>query len=236
MGFIYSAGFEQLVGAYRLLWIRGKFGSGKTAVAFKIAEHFLKRGYRLVTNTPSVWNDGLVEINQEGLLHAVIIVDEAGLGLKVKQQLEAMAAYARKMDAIYIFPSFFPPTRSAQVVTLQPLFSLMQIGLPLSVLEWRVNMGGFKDKGFFLWAFPSETWGVYDTSAPEGAIDEIINHLAEQVQKFRTQKGVARSDELSALGTGFSQVDAFADSVDALSEAVDSLSSVSTRRVRTRRI
>lgn len=236
MSFIGSQGFEALVGSYRLLWVRGRFGSGKTAISLKLAEYFLKRGYRLITNTPCIWSDGLCGLNEEHQMKAVVIIDEAGLGLKVKPQLEAMSAYARKMDCIYIFPSFFPPVRSAQVVTLQPLFSMQSIGLPFTVLEWRVNVGGFKEKGWFIWSWTQDVWGIYSTSAPESAIDEIINHLSEQVQKYREAKGVGRSDSLSTLaqdGDGFAS---FADSVETLAETADALSSVSLGRVRTRRL
>ena len=83
------------------------------------------------------------------MLNAVVVMDEAGLALKATRQVEAMAAYAAKMDCIYLFPSFFPPIRAAQVVTVQPVFSFVQIGLPVIVYRWRVKIGSFDDRGTF---------------------------------------------------------------------------------------
>ncbi|MEO5355286.1 MAG: hypothetical protein H7835_19025 [Magnetococcus sp. XQGC-1] len=241
MPIINSAGFERLVGEYRLLWVRGRYGSGKTAISFKLAEYFLRRGYRLITNTPSVWSDGEVRLNENGLLHSVVIMDEAGLELKLKGQLETMAAYARKMDCVYIFPSFFPPTRWAQVVTLQPLFGFSQIGIPLSVYEWRVNLGGFKDRGWFLWSWPSEVWGIFSSRAPQTSVQSLIYYLDERVKEFKAREGVTDNaglrgfDTVPEVDAGASAFASFGDNVEALAEAADELAAISFRPVRRKR-
>jgi hypothetical protein len=82
-------------------------------------------------------------------------MDEAGLALKARQV--GMAAYA-KMDCIYLFPSFFPPIRAAQVVTVQPIFSFVQIGLPVIVYRWRVKID--PDDGEFRLGLASEVWSL----------------------------------------------------------------------------
>lgn len=231
-----GGGFVELLHAYRLLWVRGRYGAGKTAVAFKLAEYFLRReGYRLITNVPSIWSDGRPALEDSGMLHAVVIMDEAGLGLKVKSQLEAMAAYARKMDCIYIFPSFFPPVRAAQVVTVQPAFQFTPIGLPLVVYEYRVSLGSFKDRGWFWWWFPAETWGIYSTNSPEGGIDELVNYMAQKVQEFRQVRGVGPTDgdglpNMAQIERG--EGSPVADYVDALAEVAEQFEALSTRKIR----
>ena len=182
MSFIGAGGLLQLdpVVSPGMGW--GKFGGGKTAFAMRIGEEYLKLGYRLLTNTPCIWGDdwSKVRLNPEtGMLNAVVIMDEAGLALKATRQVEAMAAYAAKMDCIYLFPSFFPPIRAAQVVTIQPVFSFVQIGLPFTVYKWRVKIGAFADGGTFVWSWPSEIWGVYSRRAPESSIYDLISFLGE---------------------------------------------------------
>jgi hypothetical protein len=237
MGFIGASGFVQIAQSYRLIWVSGRFSGGKTSFAIRLAEEFLRLGYRLITNTPCVWADNWddVQLDQDtGMLHAVVIMDEAGLALKATRQVEMMAAYAAKMDCIYLFPSFFPPIRAAQVVTVQPVFSFIQIGLPLIVYKWRVKIGAFEDHGSFLWLFPQEVWGVYSRRAPESSIYNLITYLAERVEDYRKRYGVA--DSLPKVEAEPSPYDSLRDSAETLAEAADRLSSLPARGNSRRRI
>jgi len=136
------------VSLYRLVWICGKFGGHKTSFSFAIAEEYLKQGYRLITNCKSVWADDIkdIELNENNQLKAVIILDEGGHYFQSSRQIEQIASYANKMDCIYLFPSFFPPARSAQIFQIQPIFSFKMTGIPLIIYRWRVKLGGFEDK------------------------------------------------------------------------------------------
>jgi hypothetical protein len=230
MSFVGASGLMQLIQSYRLIWIGGRFSGGKTSFALKVGEEFLKQGYRLITNTPCVWADDwdTVKLRDDtGMLNAVVIMDEAGLALKASRQVESMAAYAAKMDCIYLFPSFFPPIRAAQVVTIQPLFSFVQIGLPVIVYRWRVKIGAFEDKGTFGWLFPSEIWGVYSRRSAESSIYDIIHFMGEKVEDYRRYWGV--SDGLSKVGGDKSEADGLRDSVQTLAETVDAFEAISTR-------
>ena len=120
MGLIGAVQFPRTVESYRLLRIAGKFGGGKMSLAFYMSEPWLKRGYRLITNGKCVWADsmdGMGFVDEDGHLKAIAVFDEGGLEFKASKQVETIAAYAAKMDAIYLLPSFWPPVRRAQVVT-----------------------------------------------------------------------------------------------------------------------
>lgn len=236
MSFVGAGGLLQLIQSYRLIWIGGKFSGGKTSFAMKIAEEFCKTGYRLLTNTPCIWADDWdnVRLSEDtGMLNAVIVMDEAGLALKATRQVETMAAYAAKMDCIYLFPSFFPPIRAAQVVTVQPIFSFVQIGLPVIVYRWRVKIGAFDDKGSFIWVWPSEVWGTYSRRAPESSIYDLVDFLGDRVEDYRKRFGV--SNRLSRMEREVSEADTFRDSVAALSETVDTFEAISSRGNRRKR-
>ena len=192
MGLIGAAQFLRTVESYRLLWIAGKFGGGKTSLAYYMSEPWLKKGYRLITNGKCIWADSLEDmqfVDEWGHLKAVIVLDEGGLEFKASAQVETIAAYAAKMDCIYILPSFWPPVRRAQVVTCQPLFSFHTIGIPLIVYRWDVQLKGFKDGGSFYWWKPQEIYGVYSRQDPGEMASDIVEFLAEKSEEYRRLHG-----------------------------------------------
>jgi len=179
--------FISILRAYRICWIAGRFGGHKTSMAVKLAEEFLREGYRLATNLDCVWADDLESIQplQDHQLKVVVVADEAGLEVKHKSQVEAITAYARKMDIIYLYPSFFPPTKSAQVVTLQTMFGFQPIGIPVVLYSWKVSLGNFTEKGSFFWVKPSEVYGLYSSNNPGAKLDKLMSWLASQGKGYR---------------------------------------------------
>lgn len=191
----------QLCELYRCTWISGRPGGYKTSLAFALAETWLKRGYRLVTNTMTPWADDLknLDLLDDGKLHAVVILDEAGLELKWRAQVEQILAYSRKMDIILLMPSFHPPVRSSQIVNIQALFNFKQIGMPLIVYKWRVKLGMFSDSGLLMWWNPSYIYGVYSTLSPGDYIDSVYRFLVEKKDKYKKRYGYERHDGISEL-------------------------------------
>lgn len=187
---------------YRLIWISGRFGGHKTALAFQIAKRYLEKGYRLATNSRCVWSDPLenITLDHNNKLHAVCILDEGGLYFKSGRQVEQIAAYAAKMDVIYIIPSFWPPTRAAQVVNIQPIISLKATGLPIIIYKWKVSIGGFKENGWFFWWNPSEIYGIYSRQDPGEDPEEIIQWLVKRSEQFRKSYGRSTANEVFKLG------------------------------------
>jgi len=198
-----AGGVLGILDMYRLIWISGKFGGHKTALAFQLAEIYLKRGYRLITNSRCVWADdiGQMELNENNQLHAVCVMDEGGLYFKSGRQVEQIAAYAAKMDIILIFPSFFPPTKSAQVVNIQPIVSLKSTGLPIIIYKWAVRLGSFKENGWFFWWNPSEIYGIYSRQDPGDDPEIIVNFLAKKSDEYRKTYGRKTTNELFNLAT-----------------------------------
>lgn len=187
--------------SYRLIWISGKFGGHKTALAFQIARRYLEKGYRLITNSKCVWADDYksIELDENNQLHAVVLLDEGGLYFKSGRQVEQIAAYAAKMDCIFIFPSFFPPTKSAQVVNIQPVVSLKSTGLPVIFYKWSINIGSFREKSWFVWVNPQEIYGIYSRQDPGEEPDEIIKWLVEKSEEYRARYGRTTGNSISEL-------------------------------------
>lgn len=208
-----------LAEAYRLVWIGGRFGGGKTSLAFKLAEHWLRKGYKLAANVKSVWNDPPSSITPDdfGKLRLVTIIDEGGTFMKSTAQVEAIAAYAAKMDVIYILPSFYPPPRRWQVLNIYVWFTLKHVGIPITFYKYLVKAGAFKDTGTFAWWRPSEIWGVYSRQDPGDP--EILDWLSQHVERFQALHGrqsVWKMPEtsLSSIATELGEViDEFAEVV-----------------------
>lgn len=221
----------QTVASYRLCWISGRFGGGKTSIAYRFAQEYLKRGYRLVSNNLSVWADDISTVDFDGYhLRAVILLDEGGLWFKVGSQVEMIASYAAKMDCIYLFPSFWPPTRKAQVVVVQPLWNLKATGLPLIMYRWRVREGGFEDKGVFFWWRPQETYGVYSRQDPGDVGGDIVEWLTQKTGEYRGKFG--RSDKVSSLGEEDKATETLQEAVEGMGEFADRIVPVLSRKRR----
>lgn len=246
MGLINGGQIVELVRAYRLCWISGKFSGGKTSFSLYLAKQFAKEGYRFVTNNNTIWADSLRDVQlyppddpkHANHLRSVVVLDEGGLYFKSSKQIEQVAAYAAKMDSIYIIPSFFPPAKDVTVLTIQPLFSFQSAGLPIIVYSWKVNLGGFKENGWFAWTFPQEVYGVYSRQDPGDEPDEIVDFLVRRTAQFRERMGrgkKTRGDTLPVLGAEVSETDVLRDVVRSLDEAAQSFEAVSARGAKSRR-
>lgn len=189
-------GAETLFGlteSYCLVWISGRFSVGKTSLGFLLARHFLERGYRLVTNSKSVWADSLesVSLLPEGYLKAVLLLDEGGLWLSSNQYAREMAAYAAKMKVVFLIPSFFPPASWFRVLRIQGMYTFRHIGIPVTFYRWVVASGAYSDSGTFVWAFPSRD-GVYGTYSRQDPGDEpyaVLDWMRARVAEFRAYHG-----------------------------------------------
>jgi len=211
---------------YRLCWVSGRFSGGKTLFALLAAHHFLKKGYRLVSTTRTVWADSLSDVflevwkdGEKPKLRAFVILDEGGLYFDNSKSVMEICAYAAKMDVIYLIPSFFPPNRFAQVVNIQPEVNLYSAGIPLVYYKWAVKLGSFRDSGFFLSWRSSVMWGIYSRQDPAASPERLVNFLKLRMTEYRGAFGYGdEQDGVSALADGRGQDGATAASL-AISDA-----------------
>jgi len=239
-----------LLSDYRLCWISGRFSGGKTSLAYRLAYDFLKQGYRLVSTNASVWDDPMDQVKlisgKRGnpVLRCVVILDEGGLYFKSSKQIEQVAAFAAKMDVVYLIPSFFPPVRAAQVVNLQPVFSFRAAGIPLIVYRWSVHVGGFRDQGSFFWWRPQEIYGIYSRQDPGAEPEDVIDWLVMRMEEFQEHYGRGRGKRKRVRAVGESGrddedagfADIIADAAATMAEAADrNVAAASLSRGRRRR-
>jgi hypothetical protein len=133
------------------------------------------------------------------------------------------------MDVIYLIPSFWPPTRAAQILVCQPLFSLKSAGLPFVFYKWRVKIGSFQDGGWFVWFWPQEIYGIYSRQDPGDRAEKIIDFLVKKTGDYRKLYGRETENKLPDLEE-VSQFDSLTDASNAIAEAADSWASIPVRR------
>jgi hypothetical protein len=185
---------------YRMLWIPGTFGGGKTLLAMGIyAQYFRPRGYRLVSNTRSIWTEtdlSKVTLDENGYLKAFILIDEGGQYFQDGDDIRELLRNPRKMDYVLCFASFHPPHRTAQIFQIQPTWSFRSAGIPLINYDWYVKIGQYKSKGSFKWIFFQELFGVYSSQNPAGSPATIRKWLSQQNTLFRARFGYDDEDDI----------------------------------------
>lgn len=213
---------------YRLCWIAGRPGSYKTSLSMFIAEHYMKQGYRLISNCRTVWADNPkdVQLLDNDQLKAVVILDEGGRDFKAGKQIEEIAAYTRKMDTLFLIPSYWPPTKEAQILTIQARWNLMAIGIPFVAYKWTIKLGSFRDEGNFAFWNPSKVFGIYSTKDPAAEAKAIVNFLVKRKDEYRGRFGY--DDVISDLEE-VTEIDIFREAVGEMAQAITDLSSVAPR-------
>ena len=195
---------------YRMAWIPGAYGNGKSLLAMGIyALYFRPRGYQLVTNMDTIWNVGQdldsYKLDADGKLKAFVVIDEGGPWFEEGEDLKDILRNPRKMDYVLAIPSFWPPHRRAQIYQIQPTWSFRSAGIPLINYDWTVKIGTYKAKGSFKWAFFQDLFGTYSSLNPACSPAKIRKWLMERNKDFRKMYGY--DDEDAVLDGGGDDLD-----------------------------
>lgn len=188
----------------RVCVIHGRLGAGKTLMAMEIAQRYLQRGYRLVTNVRCVWADDPddVDLGADGALRAVVIVDEGGLYLRTQEQASALSSYARKLDCYVVICGRKLPHADLCPLSIHPWANLAKwLGLPVKLWRYDYVSGPQSYHGYIAqvgwWAY----YGVYDTIDPAGDPREIIAWIADRTRQLHDR--YSREYTLSAVGSSW---------------------------------
>jgi len=190
---------------YRMVWLPGAFGNGKTLCAVGMyAQYFRPRGYRLVSNLQTIWTEPDLQsvcMDVDGKLKVFVLIDEGGQYFEDADDIKDVMRNPRKMDYVLCFASFMPPARLAQIFQIQPTWSYRSAGIPYIHYEWSAKVGHYKNKGHFGWWFFQEMFGTYSSSSPAGSPATIRRWLVEQNLEYRRRWGYDDEDEaLDAQG------------------------------------
>ena len=131
---------------FRSIWVRGRYGGGKTFISFLLAEQMQKRyGYSIYSNV-----DNEFQADEKPDEHAVIVYDEAwltlGLGTSPKE-IKKYLAFLRKRDYILVMPSVLPLAKGGWLLWVERSFNLGALGIPIWVYNWGIAGKSAKDSG-----------------------------------------------------------------------------------------
>lgn len=167
MGFLLADNFMQNVRLFRTLWIRSRTGSGKTALAFRVAHELQRTGSirYIISNCRSPWCDEIqsVELREGQFADVALIMDEAGLFMYDLNRSRKYLSFMRKMNIVLIMPTVQAPSLLCQGFQVKRLMNLGVIGAPLWIFRSRIRDSEEVMYETFGWYDPDEIFGTYDT-------------------------------------------------------------------------
>jgi hypothetical protein len=192
MAILWDDGFFSELDDNRTLVITGRLSSGKTLLAVELAERYLKRGYKLMSQISCVWNDDFSSIvpDENGRYKTVVILDEGGLYFRRAKTAGAVSSFAAKMDTYVIFSGRKLPHEDLCSLTCQVWFDFQKYFLlPFKIWRYDVYNGSKSYNGFFVqtgwWLY----WGLYDTLDPGDNPEGIVNFFKQATETFFARFG-----------------------------------------------
>lgn len=241
---LYSDEIIGLTNSYRVIWIDGRYGGGKTSLAHMLAYELLKSGkYKyLVSNVNSVWRDKREDIKPDAdkRLNCVVILDEGGLFIDDPRKAQRFKTALRKLNVVVITPSVEPPSSRMKFITVQRELSFEFVGLPAYLYRWSLKKGMVTEKGRFAWWKPAGIFGIYDTSQNPMSDSGIAGFLIEAAERVNKDVvGYLYSEDVLGIEDGSSEVSgaaqAMLEAADNLAMAGEEIASASAKFTRRRR-
>lgn len=189
LGVIYPDDIFPALLNYRFCWCMGRLRSGKTALAFRLASHFLAQGYKLFSNVRSVWSDDMSNIESR----YVGVFDEGGVWIE-RHDVKGLFAGLGKADGVLIVPSVIPPPPMLRGFRVDRVLSGYKFGLPFWMYRWWMPGEKENEGSNFLWINPHHLWGVYDTvylSVDDGGYKRLRDSI---VRRLSGGKSLERND------------------------------------------
>jgi hypothetical protein len=156
---------------FRLVWIRGTMGGGKTLLSVALLDQFFKLGLidGAICNFPTVLPASLGA--DDGLLvRRGLIYDEAWQQLDsrssmVNNRTSVYGAYGRKLQTYWIFPSVLQIDKRLRAIVVWRQAVIRLPFLPeIWLYRWSLDLDYDKQIGWFLLVNPQRYFGMYDTA------------------------------------------------------------------------
>ncbi len=200
--FLFAEDFLSMLTFFRVLYLEGRPGAGKTYLSVLLSGHLLAGGYvnKVVSNIPISWrSEAVVPLN-----NACIILDESWMYINSRSDVMDYAGFVRKFNHYLLLPSVFPPHRLMTRFSVERIQNLYAYGLPGWLYRWRLDRVNVKEKGHFLVWHPHELFGYFDTKyipADDGGISEAVAGTAGvSVRQHGKRKEEDYEDTISGIG------------------------------------
>jgi len=194
--------FLELFLLFRVCWIRGTLGGGKTLLAVALAEHLLKLAMvdGVVTNFPTVLPSALGD--EDGtLIRRAVIFDEAWTHLDSRDSLvnpREYGAYARKIGSYWIIPSVHSIDKRLRSIIVWRSGRFTLPFLPeFWVYRYKLELEYDQCESFFILTSPKRYFGMYDTSYIPTSDGGIEGRYRRTLDTLTQGRGVAETDRLA---------------------------------------
>jgi hypothetical protein len=164
--------FIEYVKQYRSVWITGRLGGGKTALATYVAYVLAKEGYKIISN---IRIDRAIRLpNPQDFSRAVVVLDEAADFLdayEFRNELLPAFKYLRHFDLICIFPcvdKIHSRLRKLIVERVFRLEALLPLPFPVWIYRFWVGPDKWRKKesigSYFVFIPPKWLFRCYDST------------------------------------------------------------------------
>jgi hypothetical protein len=172
--------------AYRVAWIMGRYGAGKTSLAVLMLGRLLAEGRvkYAISNIPIDFSTTLTPGTPlfSDLQNAGLLLDEAWIYVDNRQSVLDYAAFIRKFNHFLLLPSVFPIHPRLSYFFVQRVFNAYTLGFPFWVYKWSINNKGIKENGTFAIQYPTAVFGHYPSDfvpADDGNISDAVTSTAK---------------------------------------------------------
>ncbi len=201
---LWDDGFFTELDDNRTLVITGRLSSGKTLLAVELAERYLKRGYKLLSQISCAWNDDYSQCvpDDSGRYRTVVIIDEGGLYFRTAKSASVVSSFAAKMDMVLIFSGRKLPHEDLCTLTCQVWFDFFKFFLiPLKLWRYDVYNGNKTYSGYFLQTAWWHYWGIYDTLDPADPPYRLVEWFQAATRAFFARFGRTYTDGISDVAS-----------------------------------
>ena len=190
--FIGGEMFWGMLKNFRVLWLSGRYGGGKTSLAFLCAARLRAEGLAqgVVANIPCSFANDVSSLS----LPSAIVLDESWIYIESRKDVYDYAAFVRKFKHYLLLPSVFPVHARLSSFSVQRVFNGYVVGFPVWWYRWNLRSKDVKEMGSFGVWNPKSIFGHYPTDFVAGDDGGISDELAK-ISKLAGFKGTRREQK-----------------------------------------
>ncbi len=220
----------------RVLWLAGRYGGGKTALASILAAWLWWRGYvkNVVANYPLKFAD---PNPRPPLTESAIVLDEAWQFARDSQAVFRYAGFMRKLGNFLLLPSVFPPHPRLSFFWTERVFNAYIVAIPAWIFRWNLQRLSHRERGYFAVLNPHAIFEMYDSwsiDTSDGAIADLLSNTVRSLERKTTPTRTSPKEDSRAISeqapiqlplpeTKSSIADELNDAVQSFSEVAESL-------------